>query len=223
MTSLFKLSLLALAVAAGTAAQAQTAGSWSVRVGATQISPSVTSDDLTAPSFAGTKADVGDASQLGGGVTYMLTNNVALDLPLALPFNHEITGAGAIAGVGKIGETKVLPASLFVQYRFGEPNAKVRPYVGAGPTFARFFKERSTNTLTALTGGTPANPTTLSIENKLAPSIQIGAVFALNDRWFVDVMAAKTFLKTRNTLSTGQTLDIRLNPTTVSLAVGYRY
>lgn len=220
MTRFLTPSLVALALLGATAAQAQSAGNWSVRVGATHIAPSVTSGDLSPPSFAGTKADVDSATQLTGGVTYMLTNHVALDLPLALPFRHDITGDGAIAGVGKIGETKALPASLFVQYRFGEPTAAVRPYVGFGPTYARFFRERGTNTLSALTGG---NPTTLSIDSKLVPTVQVGTTIALKDRWFLDVMAAKTFLKTRTTLSTGQTLDIRLNPTTVAVSLGYRY
>lgn len=220
MTRFLTPSLFALALLGATAAQAQSAGNWSVRVGATHIAPSVTSGDLSPPSFAGTKADVDSATQLTGGVTYMLTNHVALDLPLALPFRHDITGDGAIAGVGKIGETKALPASLFVQYRFGEPTAAVRPYVGFGPTYARFFRERGTNTLSALTGG---NPTTLSIDSKLVPTVQVGTTIALKDRWFLDVMAAKTFLKTRTTLSTGQTLDIRLNPTTVAVSLGYRY
>lgn len=220
MTRFLTPSLFALALLGATAAQAQSAGNWSVRVGATHIAPSVTSGDLSPPSFAGTKADVDSATQLTGGVTYMLTNHVALDLPLALPFRHDITGDGAIAGVGKLGETKALPASLFVQYRFGEPAAAVRPYVGFGPTYARFFRERGTNTLSALTGG---NPTTLSIDSKLVPTVQVGTTIALKDRWFLDVMAAKTFLKTRTTLSTGQTLDIRLNPTTVAVSLGYRY
>lgn len=220
MTRFLTPSLVALALLGATAAQAQSAGNWSVRVGATHIAPSVTSGDLSPPSFAGTKADVDSATQLTGGVTYMLTNHVALDLPLALPFRHDITGDGAIAGVGKLGETKALPASLFVQYRFGEPTAAVRPYVGFGPTYARFFRERGTNTLSALTGG---NPTTLSIDSKLVPTVQVGTTIALKDRWFLDVMAAKTFLKTRTTLSTGQTLDIRLNPTTVAVSLGYRY
>lgn len=223
MNHFFKLSLTAVALVAATAAQAQSAGSVMVRVGATQISPSVTSGNLTTPSFPGTQADVDANTQLGGGVTYMVTAHWAVDLPLALPFKHDIHGAGAIGGAGKIGEVKAWPVSLFAQYRFGEASAKFRPYVGAGPTYARFFKERSTNTLTALTGGTPANPTTLSIESKLVPTVQLGATVALNDRWFVDAMVAKTWLKTRTTLSTGQTLDIRLNPTTVAIAVGYRY
>lgn len=223
MTHSFKLSLATLALVAAATAQAQSAGSLMARIGVTQISPSVTSGDLTPPAFAGTKANVGSNAQLGGGVTYMVTNNWAIDLPLALPFKHEITGAGAIAGVGKIGEVKALPISLFAQYRFGEASAKFRPYVGAGPTYARFFKARGTNTLTALTGGTPANPTTLSVESKLVPTLQLGATVALNERWFLDAMVAKTWLKTRNTLSTGQTLDVKLNPTTFALAIGYRY
>ena len=74
-------AVAALALALSGGAQAQTAGSWLVRAGATQISPQVTSGDLSPPSFTGTKVDV----------------------PLALPFKHDVIGAGAIAGVGKIG------------------------------------------------------------------------------------------------------------------------
>jgi outer membrane protein len=204
-------------------AMAQSAGSWLVRGGITQITPDVTSGDLSPPSFAGTRADVGSSTRVGGGITYMVTDHLALDLPLALPFKHELTGDGAIAGVGKIGEVKALPVTLFAQYRFGEANTKFRPYVGAGPTYAKFYDELSTATLSALTGGTPANPTTFGVKSKLALTLQVGASLAINDRWFVDGMVAKTFLKTRNTLSTGQTLDIKLDPWTVSLAVGMRF
>ena len=223
MNKHFKSGFLALALLGASAAHAQTAGSWLVRGGLTQIAPDVTSGDLSAPSLAGTKADVGSSTRLSGGITYMYTDHFSVDLPLALPFKHELTGDGAIAGVGKIGEVKALPMSLFAQYRFGEAKAKFRPYVGAGPTYAMFFDELSTPTLSALTGGTPANPTTFSVKSKLALTLQVGASMALNDRWFLDVMLAKTFLKTRNTLSTGQTLDITLDPVTVSVGVGMRF
>lgn len=222
MNNTFKLSLAVLALAAG-AAHAQTAGSWLVRGGATQISPDVTSGNLTAPSLPGTQADIKSNTQLSGGVTYMLRDNWSIDVPVALPFKHDIVGMGAIAGVGKIGEVKALPVTVFAQYRFGAPTATFRPYLGAGPTYAKFFKEKSTATLSALTGGTPANPTTLSVESKLALSVQLGATFAINDRWFVDGSVVKTFLKTRTTLSTGQTLDAKLDPVSLSLGVGYRF
>ena len=61
-----------------------------------------------------------------------------------------ITGAGAIAGVGELGHTKALPFTVLAQYRFMEPTAKFRPYVGAGITYAYNFSERTTNTLSAL-------------------------------------------------------------------------
>ena len=63
--------------------QAQTAGTKLIRLGATQISPQVTSGNMTAPSFNNTKTDVASDTQLGGGLTYMYTDNIAIDIPLA--------------------------------------------------------------------------------------------------------------------------------------------
>lgn len=217
------LSLAALTLLAAGAVQAQSAGSWLVRAGAGHIAPDVKSGNLTAPSFPGTQADIGSASQLTGGVTYMLTDQWAIDLPLALPFKHDIVGAGAIAGVGKIGEVKALPATVLAQYRFGSANANWRPYAGVGLTYAKFFKERSTAALSALTGGTPANPTTLKVDSKFTATFEVGAVVSLQGRWFAQGSLAYTPLKTRTTLSTGQTLDAKLDPTTVMLGVGYRF
>ncbi|HJV60139.1 MAG TPA: OmpW family outer membrane protein [Albitalea sp.] len=204
-------------------AQAQSAGSWLARVGATKITPHVNSGDLSAPSLGGTKVDIKSDTQLSGGITYMVTDNFAVDLPLSLPFKHEIVGDGAIAGVGKIGETRALPITLLAQYRFLDAQAKFRPYVEAGATYAKFYKEKSTATLSALTGGTPANPTTLKVDSKLAATFGIGASMSVAERCFVSAGFTKTLLKTRATLSTGQTLDAKLDPTSVSIAVGYRF
>ena len=82
----------------------------------------------------------------------MVTDNLALDLPLATPFKHDLVGDGAIAGVGKLGSTKAIPATLMLQYRFNEANAAFRPYVGLGVTYAHFYGEKTTATLNGLTG-----------------------------------------------------------------------
>jgi outer membrane protein len=215
------LALLASSVAAS-AAHAQSAGSWSIRGGVTNISPDVTSGNLSAPSLPGTKTDVKSATQVSGGITYMYTDHFGVDLPLALPFRHDLVGAGAIAGVGKIGDVKVLPITVFGQYRFLEAQARFRPYVGLGLTYANFFAERGSGTLTGLTnpGGTP---TRLSIDDRWGLTPQLGLVGRINERWFFDVNVAKTYIKTRNTLSTGQTLDLKLDPVTVSVGVGMRF
>ena len=215
--------MAACALVAAGSAQAQSAGSVIGRIGATQIRPDVSSGDLTAPSFAGTQADIKPASAVTGGVTYMLTDRIALDLPLAAGFKHDIVGAGAIAGVGKIGEVKALPITLLGQYRFMGAKDNFRPYLGAGLTYAKFYKARSTAALTALTGGTPSNPTTINVQSKLAATVQLGGNFTLAPGWSLDATVLKTFLKTRTTLSTGQTLDAKLDPLSISLGVGYKF
>jgi outer membrane protein len=210
-----------LAVAA--AAQAQSAGGIIMRVGATMIQPDVTGGDLTAPSIPGTKADMKSDTQPTAGLTYMLTDNLSLDLPLSAGFKHDIVGDGAIGGVGKIGEVRVLPATLLLQYRLFPAAAPIRPYVGIGPTYARFYKARSTAVLSALTGGTPANPTTIEVESKWAVTGQIGLNATLAPRWSLDAAVLKTALKTRTTLSTGQTLDAKLDPWSFTVGLGYRF
>jgi outer membrane protein len=220
---LFDAAAIGAALFAASAAQAQATGSLMVRAGATQIRPQVDSGDLSAPSLAGTQADIRSNTQPSGGITYMLTDNVSVDIPLALPFKHDIEGAGAISGVGKIGEVRALPITVLGQYRFFDAKSPLRPYLGAGLTYAKFYKAKSTATLSALTGGTPSNPTTLNVDSKLAATLQVGVSYAIDEHWFVDATALHTFLKTRTTLSTGQTLDIKVNPNSFALAVGYGF
>jgi len=50
-----------------------------------------------------------------------------------------------------------------------------------------------------------------------------GVSIALTDRWFVDLAYYKTFVKTRNTLSTGQHIDVKLNPDVFTIGIGYRF
>ncbi len=215
--------VMACGLLAAGAAQAQTAGTLLLRAGVTQIRPNVDSGDLTAPALGGTQADIRASTRLSGGVAYMLTDHFAVDVPLAVPFKHEIVGDGAIAGVGKIGEVRSLPITVMGQYRFLDAKAPLRPYVGAGLTYAKFYKAKSTAALSALTGGTPSMPTTLSVESKLAATVQLGVSYAFNEHWFADATVLHTFLKTRTTLSTGQTLDTKVDPDTVALTVGYMF
>lgn len=217
-------SILAFAalLAMSASAFAQKAGSWSASIGFTQISPDVTSGNLTAPSFAGTQADVNNNTQLTGAVNYALTDNIVINAPLGFGFKHTVSGAGAIAGVGAIATTKALPITLLGQYRFMDANAALRPYVGGGASYVRFYKETGTAVLTALTNpGGPA--TTLKFESKLVPTIQLGLVYNLNEKWYLDANYTKTFLKTRGTLSTGQTLDMKLDPNGYTLQLGYKF
>lgn len=219
MTS--SLALAAL-LACSIPAFAQKAGSWSASIGITQIAPDVTSGNLTAPSLPGTQADVLSNTQLTGGVNYSFTDNIVVHLPLGFGFKHKVVGDGAIAGVGTLATTKALPITLIGQYRFMEASATLRPYVGAGLSYVRFYKTKGTGVLTAITNPGGA-ATTLSFDSKFAPVIQLGATYNINEKWYLDASYTKTFLKTRGTLSTGQTLDSKLNPNGYTFQVGYKF
>ncbi len=210
------------ALAASSGASAQAMGQWAVKAGVGKITPKVESGDVSAPALPGSKADVSADTQPIFGIAYGVTDNVAVELDLGLPYKHEISGAGAIEGVGVLGTVKALPPTLFAYYRYGEPEARMRPYVGAGATYAYFADETGSGKMTALSDiGGP--PTTFSLKNKLAGTLQIGLIVNINKKWFVDGNISKTWLKTKVTFSSGQTQDMTLNPQAVTLGLGYKF
>ncbi len=226
MTSAITLGTALLAVIAGLTvapdALAQAAGQWSVKAGAGHITPKVVSGDVTAPALPGTKADVSDDTQPVLAIGYSLSDNIVVELDLGLPFDHELSGAGAIEGTGVLGTVKALPPTLFVQYRFFSPSSTLRPYAGVGATYAYFADETGSGQLTAMSDiGGP--PTTFKIKNKMAATVQAGLAFNINARWFADLCVSKTFLKTRVSFSSGQTQDMQLDPVAVFATIGYKF
>ncbi len=216
------LAIVALSALATTAAHAQSKGQWMARGGLLNVTPQVNSGDLSTPSEPHTTIDVSGDTVLAGGVTYMLTDHWSVDVPLALPIRGRIKGDGAIAGTGEIAHTDSYPVTVFMQYRFGPAVSKCRPYLGFGPTYAYFDRTTGNGTLTALTnpGG---EPTTLKIDNKLTFTVQAGVSVQFKDRWFYDLSLMWTKLKTRSTLSTGQKIDVTLDPVAVGAYIGYRF
>ena len=217
-------TLLAFALAACAAgpAMAQSAGTWMIKGGVNNIAPHVSSGDLSAPSLPGTKVDVKNATSGIATLTYMLSDDVSFEMYVGLPYKHDIVGAGAIAGVGKIGTIKQVSPTLFGQYRFMPAGSPFRPYVGLGLTYAYFYGAEGSGTLTSLTnpGG---SPTTLKSSSAFGLSPELGFSFAFSDRWYLDGSVIKTFLKNHTDLSTGQRIETKLDPVSTNLSIGYRF
>jgi outer membrane protein len=206
------------------ATHAQTPGSWLIQGGFTQIAPDVSSGSLSTPSNPNTQVDIGADTQASAQVTYMYDRNWAVAVPLSTGFKHTIYGAGAMSGVGPIGTVSALPLSVFGQYHFGEVDDKVRPYAMLGLSYVYFHDAKGSATLNAIN---PINPvggsTGLKVDSQWALSPGLGMSVKLDEKWFLNLSWAKTFLKTTTTLSTGQTINTTLNPSVTTLGVGMRF
>lgn len=216
-------ALVAAAALCGAgAAQAQVAGEILVKLGWNKIMPKVKSDDLSAPSLPGSKIDIKSASALFFTATYMITDDISVEALGGLPYKHDIVGAGAVAGVGKIGSIHQISPTVLLQYRFLAADAPLRPYVGAGPTFAKFYGTKGSAALTAVTnpGG---SPTTIGGDTEWGGTIELGGNYKIDRHWFLDAAILKTFISTKATLSTGQSTSAKLDPIAINASIGYTF
>lgn len=209
--------------ACGLTAHAQTVTPWSVKLGYNYIRPDVDSGDLSAPSLPGTKIDVGGASAPIVSFAYAVTPTWGVELVIGSGYTHKIYADGAIAGAGKLGEVDAYPPSLFLTYHLLDADSRFRPFVGAGLTYAFFRNFKGSATLNGITGGSPSNPTTMDIDSALGYTIKAGLAYNITPAWFVEGTVGKTFIKTTATLSTGQKIDLKLDPLSVNFSLGYRF
>jgi outer membrane protein len=212
----------AFAVCGAGAAHAQAAGNVMVQLGWNKIMPKVRSSDLSAPSLPGSQINIKSASALFFTATYMITDDISVEVLGGLPYKHDIEGAGAVSGVGKIGSIHQISPTVLLQYRFLAADGPFRPYVGAGPTFAKFYGTKGSASLTAVTNpGGPA--TTIGGDTEWGGTLQAGANYKIDKHWFVDAAILKTFISTKATLSTGQETKARLNPIAINASIGYTF
>lgn len=198
---------------------AQSAGTWSAKVGYNEFRPKVDSGDITG--VPNGKIDVGNGGGVFGSATYMLTDQASVELAFGVPPKLDIEGRGTIEKAGKIADTKVWSPILMFQYRFGGADSQFRPYVGLGGTYTKYTSVTTTLMLSMLTN--PGGTTTASIDSAWGFVGQLGATYKLNDRWYLDGSVVPMRLKTTAHLSTGQSVDVSVNPLLVNLAVGYHF
>lgn len=226
-------------------AAAQEAGDWQFRIGVGMVAPDTGNDDLV---FEGTtldtfNIDVDDGISAVFDLTYFLSPNWGVELLASTPFNHDIDGAGALSGLGKIGETKHLPPTLTLQYHFA-PGRTFRPYVGAGLNYTLFFDD-STNAglhdgvVATANGALGTNfsggDTNLSLDDSFGPAFQAGFDVDFGENWFWNVnvryimIDADATLKTRTFDPMGDetiftsTLDTEIDPFVYSAQIGFRF
>ena len=151
--------------------------------------------------------------------TYMITNNIGAELILGTS-RHTVTANRVPlgGGNGSIGKVSVLPPTLTLQYHFN-PEGAIRPYVGAGLNYTRFYRA----------GGLSTEVGSVSIKkNSFGPALQVGVDIPVTKSVFLNVDLKKIWIDTKATGSSGAINGVSLgkleiNPLVFGVGVGMKF
>ncbi|GAA6133248.1 outer membrane beta-barrel protein [Oceaniserpentilla sp. 4NH20-0058] len=208
--------ILSSTIAFAAPAMAYDAGDILMRVGTATVTPESISDDLD--QVAGAQASANSNTQLGISGTYMLTNNIGVEVLGATPFTHKLKGKGGLNGVN-IGEVKHLPPTVSAQYYFMDSTSPLQPYVGAGLNITVFFDEEVHSDLSA-------NYQELDLDESVGIAVQAGLDYSFDEKMFVNASVMYAKIGTTATLdgTAGKlTVDYDLDPMVYRLNFGYKF
>lgn len=222
-TSLFVGLAAAGLMASTAAAQAQdmagiAAGDWLVRLRGIVVAPNESSGGIT-PGIPAGRVGVGDAVMPEVDVTYMATDHLGAEL-IVSSTRHELRGREAIASLGKVGHSWVLPPTLTLQYHF-LPKAAIRPYVGAGVNYTTFYSANTSESLNKALG-----KTSLSLKDNFGYALQAGVDIDLNRKFFLNLDVKYIDMQTTARLDTGGAVNqtrVNINPLVFGFGVGTRF
>jgi len=145
---------------------------WVFRGTVAYIDPNDSSGEVLGNDGVSTSSSTG----IGLSITYMIDQNWGFEVLGALPFSHDITGTGDLAGLA-IGETKQLPPTFSLTYSWGD---NTRYHVGAGVNYTIFFSEKTSQ---ALTDALAADTTDLSLDSSVGYALQAGFDTPISKDW----------------------------------------
>jgi len=127
------LAAAASVVLLGSTGFSQAAGTWNLGLGMHNTSPKSSNSQA----LGGARATVDDDVQPTITVEYFVYENLGIELLASLPFRHSVKANGDY-----IGQTKLLPPTLSMQYYFVNAS-KFTPFVGVGLNYITFFDTRA--------------------------------------------------------------------------------
>ena len=206
-----RLALAAVLALAATPALAQSAGTWTLGVGAHNVAPKSGNGTLTATPLGNLAMDVG--SNIRPTITgeYFLKDNLGLEVLAALPFQHDIN----VVGVGQVGSTKHLPPTVSLQYHFG--TGKVKPFVGVGLNYTKFFSTKSEG---AIAG------TDLELSDSWGLAGHIGVDFQVSEKAAIRVDYRKIDIDTDvklNGANLGTNNTVNIDPSVYGVAYVFQF
>jgi len=178
------------------------AGDVLVRLRAISIQP-----DVTAGGALGTLGvDVNNAIVPELDFTYMIRDDIGVELILATS-RHQVTSS-----IGGLGGVSVLPPTLLLQYHFNHAG-RVRPYVGAGLNYTLFYN----NGLQA--GGQPVSVT----NHSFGPALQAGVDVQVAKNLFVNADLKKIWMRTSASADGADLGSLKIDPWVIGIGVGMKF
>lgn len=201
--------LVGALMAFSASASAQTTeGPWMVRVRALSLTAANKSDAIPSLNVAADRITVSDKVFPEVDVAYFFTRNIAAELVLTYPQQHDVKLNG-----NKIGSFKHLPPTLLAQYHF-IPDGAVRPYVGVGAN------------LTLISDVDIRVPSVGALDlesSSVGAAAQIGADIKLMPGKYLNVDVKKVMIGSDVTLNGSKVSAVKVDPFLVSIGLGIRF
>lgn len=196
----------AMTLAIFTAQASAEAGDWLVRAGITNLDPDDDGGNLNGANLDVTVKSSASISLEG---TYMITNNIGVELLASYPFEHDVQ----LENAGNIGDTKHLPPTVSLQWHFTQFGA-FKPYVGVGVNYTYFFEE---NTRGALAGSD------LDLDDSWGAAFQVGVDYNLTENWFINGNVRYIKIESEAKVDGTKVSDVTIDPWLLGAQVGYRF
>lgn len=216
------LATTAATLMASTAAVAYEQGDIVIRTGPTTVAPN--EDSSTVAGIPGSEVEVGNSTQLGLTLTYMYTNKIGIELLVATPFDHDITGNSVLngAGITDIASAKQLPPTLTVNYHPASTNSKFQPFIGAGINYTIFFDEQADKSFEALAGSTD-----VKLDDSWGLALRAGIDYQLSEKWALTASMWYLDIDTVATLKTAGLgtikVDVDIDPYVYMVGLSYKF
>jgi len=215
-------------------------GDWVLRLGATTVDPNTDSDTIDLNFLQpGAEAVVRakDDTQLGIIPFYMLTDQFAVEVLAATPFDHDLVahGRGALQGARlDAASTKHLPPTVSLQWYPRGGRDGWQPYVGLGLNYTYFFDEKVDGELIALLGdlsGGAVDDADLDVGDSWGLAAQAGVDIPVTESlsvnlglWYIDIdTTAEVTAKAGGATAAKVKFDVELDPWVYNIGIAYQF
>lgn len=219
---------LTLGCAVATSAVAHEAGDIILRAGIVTVAPNDDSDAINLPGDPMTTlpsgVEVGDDTQLSLIGAFMVTDQWAVELLAATPFEHDIDVPDLGIDAGTI---KHLPPTLSMQWYPRGGQAGWQPYVGLGVNYTYIYDEDIDPALSDALGSVlGAGSARLDLDDSFGYAAQAGVDIPLNRNWmlnagvwYLDIETTADVVTDVGTVS----FDVDIDPWVYNIGIAYRF